>query len=100
MGNNYAWSIFEEQVIELYNQDKIDKVVLDCLAKPFAGTDIDSGGHHGLKAKDGKDMITIVVDAFYPDRVVVDKPKAVDGLDEYDVTWELVWEIRQKWGWR
>ncbi len=61
MGNNFAYTIFEETVVRSYDLDKLDKELLGVLMEPYRDTDIDSGGSRGLTSKDGLCVEEIVV---------------------------------------
>lgn len=63
MGDNSAFTIFEATVIGCYNKGVLDKDLLETLAEPYRDTDIDSGGMVGTLAKDGLDIIDIVIKA-------------------------------------
>lgn len=81
MGDNQAFTSFETAVIAVYNKGVLDKELLENLAKPFRDTDIDSGGMVGTLAKDGSDIIGIVIKAGggtddpYPDDIPKDYKK-------------------------
>lgn len=64
MGWNQGYTIFEQTVIAAYDQGKLDKELLSTLMEPYRGTDIDSGGRHGLLSKDGKEVEQIVIETF------------------------------------
>lgn len=64
MGWNAGYSIFEETVVGAYDLGKLDPDLLSVLMEPYRGTDIDPGGERGLKAKDGLDVVEIVLKTF------------------------------------
>lgn len=64
MGWNKGYTIFEATVVGAYDLGKLDKELLAVLLKPYAYTDIDEGGRHGLKSKDGKEIEQIVVETW------------------------------------
>lgn len=49
MGNNAAFTSFEASVIACYNKGVLDRGLLDALAKPYKGSDIDRGGMTGYE---------------------------------------------------
>jgi hypothetical protein len=61
MGWNTGFRIFEKQVIDTYDLGKLDKELLSVLMRPFAYSDIDSGGEEGLITQDGKDIYQVVI---------------------------------------
>jgi hypothetical protein len=62
MGWNKGYTIFEATVIGAYDLDKLDTGLLAVLMKPYADSDIDSGGRRGLLSKDGKSVEQVVVE--------------------------------------
>lgn len=88
MGWNTGYTIFEQTVIGAYDLGKLDKDLLTVLMEPYRGTDIDSGGSQGLKTKDGKDVMRVVIETWgleYPPPFVGEK-----GSDEWD---DYQWSI-------
>lgn len=56
----------EETVIGVYNLGKLDVKMLKVLAKPYKGTDIDSGGSQNMKTKDGKSVEDLIIKLMAP----------------------------------
>ena len=61
MGNNAAYSTFEQTVVGAYKLGKLDKELLAVLMESYEGMDIDSGGKAGLTADDGLEVEEIVL---------------------------------------
>lgn len=101
MGWNEAYTIVEEQIVNLYDLGVLTLPVLDALCEPFRDTDIDSGGSRDLKSKDGKGMERIAVELIRPDF----KPNVPDEAEDWDYSIHWDWyeefsEIRgERWGW-
>lgn len=64
MGWNTGYTIFEATVVSVYDLGKLDKEMLSAIMEPYRGTDIDSGGRLGIKAKDGKMVEQIVIETW------------------------------------
>lgn len=54
MGNNQAFTSFEQSVMSIYKRGKLDKALLSDLMEPYRGMDIDIGGKIGITAKEPK----------------------------------------------
>jgi len=76
MGWNEGYSIMEVQVINLYNEGILTKNVLKGLMEPFRDSDIDRGGSHDLKSKDGKTADEIIISVMEPEKY----QEAADGF--------------------
>ena len=61
MGWNAGYTIFESTVVGAYDLGKLDKDLLRVLMEPYRDSDIDSGGERGLRAKDGLNVMEIVI---------------------------------------
>lgn len=62
MGNNAAFSAFEQTVVSVYNHGALTKPLLKELIQPYRDQDTDSGGMEGLLSKKDKlDVIDIVI---------------------------------------
>ena len=61
-------SVFETQIIELYNANLLTKEVLEKIAEPFKETDCDTAGFHDIKAKDSKDVYEIICLTIEPEK--------------------------------
>jgi hypothetical protein len=68
MGWNRGYTIMEKQVVGLYDLGVLDKSVLCALMEPFRNTDIDHGGCHDLRSKDGKSADDIICFVMEPER--------------------------------
>lgn len=119
MGNNQAYTYFEETVMGAYKLGRLDKKLLTVLMKPYVGTDIDSGGKVGLTFK-GLEVEEVVLKVFgvkgvpakpkapgkrRPDYAHEDLPPAwqkfYDEEDAYnDKVYELFSKLTRKMGWR
>jgi hypothetical protein len=110
MGWNGGYTIFEATVVGAYDLGKLDKELLSVLMEPYRGSDIDSGGEMGLKAKDGLDVVEIVLKTF--GRKLPEKPDLPDDYKLWtpaqDRANERYWDARseafamitKKFGWR
>jgi hypothetical protein len=109
MGNNAAFTSFEASVIAVYNRGVLDKELLDALAAPYEGMDIDRGGMEGTLTKDGLDIDGVICKVYgivlapYPD-IPKDwrkqTPEQQDLNDEWvEATYEAIQKIQEKWGW-
>ena len=101
MGNNAAFTYFEETVIKLYDQGALTLPVLDTIAENYRDTDIDSGGMRDLQTKDGKGLFQVCIELINPDFVPVETDPA--DPDSYAKTWTWYHEFavvrRERWGW-
>jgi hypothetical protein len=99
MGNNQAFSFFEQTVIGAYDLDRLDKPLLAVLMKPYRDVDIDSGGKMGLTTKDGKGIDQVVIETWgltFPKRTKPDNERD----DEYDdEVYELFSKVTDHFGW-
>ena len=110
MGNNAAFTSFEASVIAVYNRGVLDRDLLDALAAPYEGMDIDRGGMEGTLAKDGLDIDGVICKVYgivlapYPDipkdyRDWTPEQQALN--DEWgEAKYEAINKIEKKWGWR
>ena len=110
MGNNAAFTSFEASVIAVYNRGVLDKELLDSLAAPYEGMDIDRGGMEGTLAKDGLDIDGVICKVYgivlapYPD-IPKDYLEWTDAQRDANDEWveakyEAIDKIQEKWGWR
>lgn len=102
MGWNQGYTIFEATVIGAYDLGKLDAALLDVLAEPYRGTDIDEGGSCALRTRDGLDICDVIIkvlDLESPPRPSNGAPEAE--WDEYHDTVAMrVYDLqRQRWGW-
>lgn len=89
MGWNAGYTQYEQTVIEMYNTGKLDKQSLEIVLKPYRGTDMDHGGCHDLKSKDGLSADEIVVKLLDPTFFEEHKEKLNDLYRQCGVTtWE------------
>lgn len=110
MGNNAAFTSFEASVLAVYNKGALDKELLDALADPYGGMDIDRGGMTGDLAKDGLDIDGIILKMYgvkLPPKPVLPKDykKWTKEQDQANEAWnelqdEALHKIEQAWGWR
>lgn len=96
MGNNAAYTEFEETVIILYDSGVLNKDILSNIMERYRGTDIDTGGMRGTLSKDGLDCEEITLKVFgheipkYPN-----VPKSMDEwTEEEGALVENYWEMR------
>ena len=68
MGWNQGYTIMEEAVIAAYDTGALTKEFLNALMQPYAGSDIDHGGCHDLRSKDGLSADEIVCKVMEPER--------------------------------
>ena len=111
MGNNAAFTSFEASVIAVYNKGVLDQELLDALAAPYEGMDIDRGGMEGTLTKDGLDIDGVICKVYgivlcpYPDipkdwHVWTDEQRdANDAWQESkgDALRKITYD---RWGWR
>ena len=108
MGNNAAFTSFEASVIAVYNRGVLDKELLDALAAPYEGMDIDRGGMEGTLTWDGLDIDEVICKVYgivlapYPD-IPKDwrkqTPEQQDLNDEWvEANYEAIHKIQEKWG--
>jgi hypothetical protein len=110
MGNNAAFTSFEASVIAVYNRGVLDKELLDALAAPYEGMDIDRGGQEGTLAKDGLDIDGVICKVYgvklpkKPDmpRHHTDWTKEQEQANDawYELQYEALKPIEAGWGWR
>jgi hypothetical protein len=110
MGNNAAFSSFEQTVVAVYNSGCLDKKLLSHLMEPYRDMDIDSGGMEDLLSKkDNLDVVDIVLKTF--GKVPPKKPNLPKDFtkwtedhirknDNYhDKRWEMFHKITSRFGW-
>lgn len=110
MGNNAAFTAFEASVLAVYNSGKLDKDLLDSLAEPYSGMDIDRGGQHGTLSKDGLDIDGIILKMYgvnlppapkLPENYKDWTPEQNDANDEWwEIHYDALRPIEEAWGWR
>ena len=109
MGNNEAFTSFEASVIAVYNRGVLDKELLDALAAPYEGMDIDRGGMEGTLTSDGLDIDGVICKVYgivlapYPD-IPTDWTDWTDAQRDANDEWveakyEAIHKIQEKWGW-
>ena len=99
MGWNSGYTIFERIVINLYDENKLDKQTLEIIANEFIGLDVDFGGFTDKKTKDGKNLVDIICFMYEPEKYF----EYINNDDKYDYVNEklmqLYFEITEdKWG--
>lgn len=102
MGWNTGYTIFEATVVGAYDLGKLDADLLTVLMEPYRGTDIDSGGSHDLMAKDGLDVVDIVLKTFGEPSPA--KPGLATCADEeseayWEAKAEAFYRVRKRFGW-
>lgn len=110
MGNNAAFTSFEASVLAVYNKGVLDKDLLDAMAAPYEGSDIDRGGMTGDLAKDGLDIDDIILKVYgvdLPPKPVLPKnfrewsPEQEKANEEWgELQYEALHLIEGGWGWR
>lgn len=106
MGNNAAFATFEATVIQLANAGTLTLAVLDALAAPYRGTDIDSGGCENRETMTGQGIAEVCVRLVKPDFVAPPIPTTEEWADpqvrdNYWGWWDEFANIRyERWGWR
>jgi hypothetical protein len=76
MGNNAAFTEFENNVLDTYNAGVLTPELLTKFMERYRGTDIDHGGMAGTLSKDGLDCEEITLKVFgVPIPVRPDLPK-------------------------
>ena len=76
-------SVFETQIIELYNANLLTKEILEKIAEPFKETDCDTAGFHDIKAKDGKDPVLKQVNYYIFDKNETENNKHLNHNDNH-----------------
>lgn len=108
MGWNKGYEIFEATVIGVYDLGVLDKHLLAILMEPYRGTDIDSGGSHGLVTEDGKYVEQVVIETMggkMPKRpAFFNEPQLTDVQREkieayYEAVGEKFRKVTDKFGW-
>lgn len=101
MGNNYAYTIFEETIISIYDAGALTKELLTALMEVHRGTDIDSGGSQDLIAKDGKNLEQIVIEIWGLDMPPAPPSDAADdALDGHEsAIYDLFKSITDQFDW-
>lgn len=83
MGNNDAMTAFEATVIAVYDVGMLTPELLDILASPYSGTDIDCGGLAHLETKDGKELFQVIAETYNPGVI----PPPEEGYEEAGPDW-------------
>ena len=103
MGWNKGYTIFESTVIGAYELGKLDKKLLSVLMEPYRNSDIDIGGSKDLKAKDGKEVLQIVIETWgleMPMKPVCKYDEDPDAWDDYhDTVYSLFLSVTDHFGW-
>jgi len=101
MERKMAYAVFEQTILELYEQNTLTLDLLEQIASQYRQVSIDSVGSQYLRAHDGKDVQQICIGLVDPSF-----PIALPGSHEdHDESWEKElnkWEkiVRQHWGWQ
>lgn len=67
MGWSSAGKIISEQVLSLYNDNKLSKEILETIVEPYIGSDCDTDYFYD-KANDGKDVHEIICEIMLPNK--------------------------------
>jgi len=105
MGWNQGFTLFEQQVIERYDQKTLNRDSLVAIMEMYRDTDIDSGGKAFLQSHDGKEVEQIVLETL--GHQMPDKP-SVPGTEEHGETWDdyfseiqdQFYQVTDEFGWR
>lgn len=97
MGWNIGYELMEHMVISLYDKDVLTAELLDQVMTPYKGTDCDSGGSKGLRAKDGLGVEEIICKVVKPREYqnVLDNPVYCDDFEEN----KEVYMANDNWKW-
>jgi len=97
-------------VIATYNKGVLDMELLDALAAPYEGTDIDRGGMEGTLTKDGLDIDGVILKVYgvtLPPRPDLPEDYRTWTTAQYrlndawvDLKYEAISKIEDGWGWR
>ena len=102
MGWNSGYTIYEKQIIALYNSGTLTKEVLNEAMEPFRDSDIDRGGSYDLRSKDGKSADNIVCLVMEPEKYKAATENFVPDPEDPDwneALYKLWIEItRREWG--
>lgn len=108
MGWNKGFTIMEETVMGAYKLGVLDKKLLTVLMKPYAGSDIDSGGRVGIRVngKEIEDVVCEVLEIKLPKapKLPRDRSKWTDkhhsADEDYGEAHYKAWRrATQKFGW-
>ncbi len=92
MGNNQAYSDWEQLIIRLTDAGKMDLEVLDIISEVYRGLDVDHGGASYITTKDGLDADQVAIK-------LVD-PEWVADPDDEDAESDKFYDIKtERWGW-
>lgn len=103
MGWNQGFKIIEETVLPIYEMGKLDKELLVIILKPYAETDVDTGGISFRKTKDELDLIEVMIKTYFgeipkkPISVNIEKEQE-DEEDYQDLLWDKFFEILKEVG--
>lgn len=110
MGNNAAFTSFEASVIAVYNKGVLDRELLDALAAPYDGLDVDRGGMEGTLTRDGLDIDGVILKIYgvslspqpeLPRDHRQWTPDQYQANEEWhEKRWEALQPIEKGWGWR
>lgn len=104
MGWNQGFKIIEDTVLSIYEMGKLDKEMLKAILKPYVNTDVDTGGISFKEAKDGLDLIKVVVKTYFgeiPEEPVKSGNIDAENKDEdiyQDVLWDKFFEVLKEVG--
>lgn len=108
MGWNTGFEIMEATVMGAYKLGVLDKKLLAVLMRPYAGTDIDSGGRSGIRVR-GKEIEDVVCEVMgislpEPPKLPRDRAKWTDAhhhadADYGDAHYKAWRKATRKFGW-
>lgn len=77
MGWNAGYTIMEQTVVALYDNNLLTKEIFNTVMEPYKDTDCDSGGSYHLKVKDGLGVEEIICKTMCPEQYedVIKHPK-------------------------
>lgn len=108
MGWNTGFEIMEMTVMGAYKLGVLDKKLLTVLMKPYAGSDIDSGGRVGIRVR-GKEIEDVVCEVLgiklpAPPKLPRDRSKWTDeqcdqDQDYWDAHYDAWRRATKRFGW-
>lgn len=80
-----GYNIVEQQIINVYNANKLNKNLLDAIMAPFANKDVEYGGFSSARTHNGKTAEQIIIEAFgdtYP--IQLDNSENDEEIDKHN----------------
>lgn len=81
MGWSSAGKIISEQILSLYNDNKLSKEILETMVEPYIGSDCDTDYFYD-KANDGKDVHEIICETILPNEYIKVSQNLIFEYDE------------------